>query len=176
MSNDRENVLPASDEAFDAGPGVALEPDEAYVPTSRTTVWRIVLGTLGVGAIAYGVVRILQSPAAVKPLDLFLWLVGALILHDGILAPIITVFGFLMARLIPGRARAYIQGGLIVGALVTTFTVVEIYREGKSRPGNALLEQDYTRHLLLILGVVLVLTAALYAGRVVRDRRRHAPS
>lgn len=155
MSNDRDD----------------LAPERPYEPTSRATVVRIVLGTLGLGAILYGAVRILQSPAAVNPLDLFVWLAGALILHDGILAPIVTVFGFLMARLIPGRARAYIQGGLIVGALVTTFTVVEIYREGKSRPGNALLEQDYTRNLLVILAVVLVLTAALYVARVARDRR-----
>lgn len=159
MSNDRDGIA----------------PERPYEPTQRTTVWRIVLGALGLGAILYGAIRILQSPAAVNPLDLFLWLLGALILHDGILAPIVTIFGFLMARLVPGRARAYIQGGLIVGALVTTFTVVEIYREGKSRPGNALLEQDYTRHLLIILGIVLVLTVALYVTRVVRDRRSRTP-
>ncbi len=175
MSNDREDALPASDEAFEAGPGVELAPARPYEPTQRTTVWRIGLGALGLGAIAYGAVRILQSPDSSKPLDLLKWLVAALILHDGILAPIISLFGFAMARLIPGRARAYIQGGLIVGALVSTFALVEIYREGKSLPGQSLLEQDYGRHLLVILGIVLVLTVALYLTRVVRDRRRRTP-
>ena len=146
--------------------------DARFEPTARTRAFRIVLGAVGLGGILYGAVRILQSPAAVQPLDLFWWLLAALVLHDGSLAPVVTVCGFLMARLVPGRARAYLQGGLVAGGLVATFSVVEIYREGKSRPGNALLEQDYGRHLAIVLGVVAVLTLVLYLVRVARERRR----
>lgn len=164
-----ENGVAGNGEVEPGEPG--LDPSPPYEPTERTTVWRLVLGTVGVGGILYGAVRILQTPASSKPLDLLEWLVAALVLHDGILAPVVTVFGLLMARVVPGRARAYIQGGLVAGALVTTFTLVEVYRQGRAKPGMALLQQDYALHLVVVLAVIAVLTVVLYLTRVLRDRR-----
>lgn len=139
-----------------------------------TTAFRWALGVVGVVGIAYGAWELLSDPNTSRPADLGLWLLVALIVHDGILAPVVTVVGFVMARLVPSRARAFIQGGLVAGALVTSFVVFEIYRERKSEPGMALLQRDYTTNLLVVLGVVAALTALLYVARVVRDRRAPA--
>ena len=100
---------------------------------------RVLLGVVGVAMMTYGIWRIFDNTGATQPLHLGEWLVGALILHDGVLSFVVVAIGWLVARAIPGRARAYVQGGLITAGLVTAVAAVEIYRRGKSAPGQSLL-------------------------------------
>jgi hypothetical protein len=132
---------------------------------------RVLLAAIGIAMIGYGSWRIFANPRATQPVHLGEWLLGALVFHDGVLAFVIVVVGWLLARAIPGRARAYVQGGLITAGLVTAIAVVEIYRRGKSAPGQALLEQDYRAHLAILLLLIALATASCYAVRVIRDAR-----
>ena len=132
---------------------------------------RVVLGGIGVVMVGYGVWRIFANAAATQPLHLAEWLLGALLVHDGVLSSVIVAVGWLLARTIPGRARAYVQGGLIAGGIVTAVAGVESYRRGKAAPGQALLEQNYGAHLALLLLLIALGTAACYTIRVIRDAR-----
>lgn len=129
------------------------------------------LGVAGVLMIGYGAWRILDNRASTQPLKLGEWLIGSLILHDGILSFAILGLGWLLARTLPGRARAYVQGALIAGGLVTAVAVLLIYRRGKSQPGQALLTQNYGANLAILLALIALGTAAAYAVRVRRDSR-----
>ena len=64
----------------------------------------------GVVLLGYGIWRIFQFSAATQPRQLGLWLGAALVLHDGILSWLVVGVGWLLARFVPGRARAYLQG------------------------------------------------------------------
>jgi hypothetical protein len=133
---------------------------------------RLSLGTVGVLVLGYGALRILQDQRHTHPTKLGAWLVGALILHDGIIAPIVIGVGMLLARVVPPRARAFLQGGLIVGGLISSVGVLLIWRKGKS--GSAaltLLQQNYKANLLLMLALVAIGTVISYGIAVLRSNR-----
>jgi hypothetical protein len=135
----------------------------------RTVRWLI--GSLGALLLGYGVWRIFEFSDATRPSQLGRWLVAALVLHDGILAWLVAGIGWLLGRFVPGRARAYLQGGLITAGLVAVVAAPLIYRRGSSQPGQALLERDYLANLLVILACIAAVTAGAYLLRVRRDSR-----
>jgi hypothetical protein len=132
---------------------------------------RVLLGAIGIAMIGYGTWRIFANARATQPLHLGEWLLGALVVHDGVIAFVIVAVGWVLVRAVPGRARAYVQGGLITAGLVTAIAVVETYRRGKSAPGQALLEQNYRANLVVLLVLICLGTLLCYMVRVVRDAR-----
>jgi hypothetical protein len=135
----------------------------------RTARW--LLGGLGVLALSYGMWRIFQFSTATRPGQLGRWLVAALVLHDGILAWLVAGAGWLLGRYVPGRARSYLQGALITSGLVALVAAPLIYRQGRSQPGQALLERDYLGNLAVIFACIAVVTGIAYLARVRRERR-----
>lgn len=132
---------------------------------------RVGLGAVGVLGIGYGALRILGNPKVSQPLHLAKWLIGAVILHDFILTPVVVGVGFLLTRAVRPRARRYLQGALVSGALVTAIAIPLIYRRGTGLPGKTLVQQNYGAHLALLLALIAAVTAAAYGVRVARDRR-----
>jgi len=135
----------------------------------RTARW--LLGTVGVLLLGYGAWRIFQYSQATQPKQLGIWLLAALVLHDGILSWLVVGVGWLLARFVPGRARAYLQGGLITAGLVTLVAAPLIYRHGKSQPGQALLERNYLANLLILLAAIAAVTGLAYLVRVRQEAR-----
>lgn len=136
---------------------------------------RIGLGVVGAALIGYGAVRILQQSRLTHPLSLVEWSAGALLLHDAIIAPIVIVGGALVSRLVPGRARPFVQGGLVVAGLVTVYALIVIWKQGKSAsPGLALLQQNYRAHLAILLALIAIGTLCAYLGSRLRTRRRNS--
>lgn len=133
----------------------------------RSARW--LLGGLGVVLLTYGSWRIVQYSAATRPAQLGIWLAAALVLHDGILSWLVVGIGWLLARFVPGRARSYLQGGLITAGLVSLVAAPLIYRRGRSQPGQALLERDYLANLLIIAACIAAVTAIAYLVRVRRE-------
>lgn len=133
---------------------------------------RIAIGGVGVLVMLYGAVRLVQKTATAEKVGLVKWLAGSVILHDGIIAPIVVAIGWALAKYVPSRGRAYIQGGLAVAGIVALFTLPMIYRRGKSQPGTTLLTRNYGESLLIVLALVAVGTVIAYAMRVRRDSRR----
>lgn len=138
---------------------------------------RVGLGAVGVAIIGYGAVRILEQSRYTHPTHLALWLVAALLVHDAVIAPVVLAIGAVLARFVPGRARAYVEGALIAAGLVSSVAVVLIYREHKYGSRSlALLQQDYRAHLVLLLGVIAAVSVLAYAAALVRDRRTNSRS
>ena len=137
----------------------------------RNRLARPLLGALGMAALGYGAWLIARWPTHTKPVSLATWLLGALILHDGILVPITLTAGAVLTVAVRPRARRYLQGFLIVAAVVAVVTVPLVLREGKAQPGQALLTQDYRAHLIWVLAAVGGGCLLAYLIRVARDRR-----
>lgn len=133
-------------------------------------VWRIVLGVLGIGAATYGISQLLTHVPAQSLVLLALWLIAALIIHDGLLSPAVVGVGSALRRYVPNRGRRYLQFGLIMGAMVTVIAVPMIYRANTHPPSKALLLQDFGINLTVLLAAIGGVTLAAYAIRVARDR------
>lgn len=136
-------------------------------------ITRVSIGTAGVALAGFGVYR-LATQIDLKYLQLVgIWLIAALVLHDGILSPSVAALGALVRRLVPDRARGYVQFGFVVCALVTVIALPIIHRSAfRQPPSKAILRQDYTGNLAVLLGSVVALTALAYVLRLVLDARR----
>ncbi len=75
---------------------------------SRT---RIAIAAPGILLGLYGIFRLLTQIDVYNLFVLLLWLVGALIIHDGILAPLLVGVGVGIAR-IPPRRRHHIASAM----------------------------------------------------------------
>lgn len=133
---------------------------------------RGVVGAAGIALGLFGVFRLLTQIPADDLLVLALWLVGAVIVHDGVLSPLLVGVGAAIDRFVPARARRYVAGGLIAGATVTVVAIPLIYRRNSQPAVKAILQQNYAANLTLLLAIVAAASLALYAARVVREFRQ----
>jgi hypothetical protein len=130
-------------------------------PTIRR--WRIGLILFGLallglgGAIGLTWLHPSQYPRVI------IWLVAALIVHDGIIAPIVFVvslYGRRLATRIPVVVIALVEGALVVGGIVTLLFVPEILKKAIGTNSSSILPQNYSLHLVVFYAVLAILTAA----------------
>ena len=131
--------------------------------------WRIVLAIAGIALGLFGVGRLVTQIPGPSLVGLGVWLLAALVIHDGIASPLILAVGALVGR-VPPRSRRYLQAGLIMAAMVTVLAAPMIYRRGSQPASKALLDQNYGSHLTLLLGVIAGAVLLAYAIRVARDQ------
>jgi hypothetical protein len=131
---------------------------------------RIALAAAGLLLGLYGVFRLVTEVPHAKLIVLVFWLIGALVIHDGILSPLVVSVSWVLARVVRPRARRYLQFALIAGGLVTVIALPMIHRQKVGPASKALLRQNFTANLTIILAVIAVLTLVAYAIRVARDR------
>jgi len=82
------------------------------------------------------------------------------------------VAAVVVGRAVPGRARAVVQGALVVSAVVALFSYPLVRAFGLAANNPTSLPRNYATNLLLVLGVVWAVAAALAVARM---RRAAAP-
>ena len=132
--------------------------------------WRIILVVLGVSVLLYGIVNLGVHIAGPTLVWVAVWLIAAVIIHNGVVSPIVIGVTALLRRLVPDRGRRYLQAALITGVPLTVIALPMIYREGSQPPSKAMLLQNFTTNLGLLLGVIAALCLVGYAIRVARNR------
>ncbi|MFF8841327.1 hypothetical protein ACF08N_01135 [Streptomyces sp. NPDC015127] len=125
---------------------------------------RLVTGAVGLTLMGVGA-SLLVSGGQLR--DVALWLAGAIVLHDGIIAPVVLGIGLLLAGL---PARGMLRGALITAGCLTFVALPVLLRPGAPTNPSAL-PLDYPRNWLLTLAAVAVLTAAVGGGRWLWRRR-----
>ncbi len=141
--------------------------------------WRLLLGILGLLVLLYGIVNLLIHIPIQTLVWVAVWLIAAVVIHHGLISPIVVSISSLLRRLVPDRGRRYLQAALITAVPVTVIAIPMIYRQGSQPPSKAMLLQNFTANLGLLLGIIAVVTLVLYAIRVARDgsrTRSHPPS
>lgn len=133
--------------------------------------WRLILAVLGIAGLLYGIGRLFTEISLGTLIGVGTWLIAIVIIHDGIVSPLIIGVGALLDRLVPPRARSFIQGGLIMAGMVTVIAIPMIIKQGTYPPVKALLEQNYGLNLGILLGLIAALCLVGYAIRVARDPR-----
>jgi hypothetical protein len=123
---------------------------------------------VGVPIIVWGIWLFVEStPAAGPRVELALFVVGLVLVHDALLAPAACVIGALVARVAPSWLRPPLQAGLLASAFV--LAVAWLPLQGTAEPvGNASIQPlDYATATATVLAVVW-LGASIWA--VVRWR------
>lgn len=96
------------------------------------------------------------------------WLIGGVIIHDGLIAPVVVVAGIAAVRVLPRWAQAPFVIAAVVFGTTTLFAIPVLGRFG-ARPDNpSLLNRPYLTSWL-ILGAVTV-AAAVAASMLRRNR------
>jgi hypothetical protein len=136
--------------------------------------YRIALGVAGGLLLTFGLFRLVTELDTRDLFVLGVWLAAAVVLHDGLVAPITVGTGVALTGA-PPRARRYLQGALLVGALITIVAIPLIWRQGTQPESKAILLRDYTANLTLLLGMTAAVALVLYALRVLRNSRPAGP-
>jgi hypothetical protein len=133
--------------------------------------WRVALTAAGLSLTAYGLFRLVTEIRLSSLAALMVWLIAAVLIHDGLLSPLVLAVGSVLTRL-PARARRYVQIALLVGLPSTVIAIPLILRRGSQPASKAILQQNYGGHLGLLWAGIAAATLLGYAVRVARDRPR----
>ncbi|MEV0414153.1 hypothetical protein AB0I68_25900 [Streptomyces sp. NPDC050448] len=120
--------------------------------------YRYVVAGLGLVMMALGGALLLEQPS---PWRIGLWLAGAVVLHDGLIAPLVIAVAALTGA--AGlRLRGIPRAALIVAGSLTAIALPPLLRPG-GVANPTVLPLDYLRNWLLTMTAIAV-AAGLYVG------------
>jgi hypothetical protein len=129
---------------------------------------RVLLGGSGVAGAAYGVKLLLDLGfgnlrATVE------WLIGGIVLHDAVLAPVTVLVGvgFVVLQRRGVRTGPLIVGGLVLGT-VTIAAIPVLGRFGARSDNATLLDRNYVVGWLVLAGLTALVSVAVLLARGTR--------
>ncbi|MEV8327292.1 hypothetical protein [Kitasatospora sp. NPDC056731] len=135
---------------------------------------RAVLLLGGLALIGFGLSGLLTDSYLTDPLDVAVWAVGGVLLHDGLWVPLLCLVGARLAR------DWALRGWLIVAAAVSAIGLPAVLRDGENHGNSSVLPLPYLRNWLLVLaataGPVLLFALVRWWRRRLRVRRPADPS
>jgi hypothetical protein len=131
------------------------------------------LGALGWALMAFGAWGILARAPATAPPELAAWVVGAAVVHDLMVAPVVFTVGRTVARTTRGLPRAAIQVGLVLTGILVLYSIPVVGGFGRLGDNPSLLPRGYGASLVALLAAVWAVTGA---ATVWGWRRRAGPA
>jgi hypothetical protein len=145
-------------------------PDAGSAPSGAAFWLSTALGAAIAGFGTWGLLSNLHGPALESWLKV---LAGGLVAHDALFAPLVIVGSVLLARVVPARVRAPVQGALIVSGALVAVAIPVVGGFGRQATNPSLLPSDhYAARLLVALGVVWAIAAILAVARLRRPAAR----
>lgn len=127
---------------------------------------------VGGSVMLYAVWGAVQAFSTSEQAGLARWLLGSALAHDLVLAPIVTVVGLVLARLLPRTARGPVLGAAAISGIVVLVSWPALRGYGLRAANPSILPHDYGRHVAIVLALTWSVAVALVAVRLVRERRR----
>ncbi|WP_327304056.1 hypothetical protein OG730_10835 [Streptomyces sp. NBC_01298] len=127
--------------------------------------FRYVTGGFGLVVAGWGGWLLLQQP---EPWRIAVWLGGAVVVHDGFVAPLVIAVAALVAALGP-RLRGVPRAALIIAGSLTAIALPPLLRPG-GVANSTVLPLDYLRNWLLVMAAIALLTAAHAGTRAILRR------
>ncbi|MEU1405615.1 hypothetical protein ABZ471_25210 [Streptomyces sp. NPDC005728] len=128
-------------------------------------VTRLLAGVAGVALMGVGASLLIDVPDLTGVL---VWLGGAVVLHDALIAPLVLLAGLVLVR---GGMRGPVRGALLVAGALTLVAAPVLLRPG-TRANSSVLPLDYPRNWLIAVVAVATVTALLVAVRGFARSRR----
>lgn len=101
-----------------------------------------------------------------------LWLIGGIVFHDAILAPIVVLYGFVHFKTIPGYARKPATIGLILWGTISAAVFNVLSGQGGKPDNDTVINRPYLTSWL-VLTVILALVVAV---NIMLRRPREIPA
>ncbi|MFI6805523.1 hypothetical protein ACIBO6_10995 [Streptomyces luteogriseus] len=129
---------------------------------------RLTAGAAGLALMGVGVSLLMD----VRDLwGVLVWLGGAVVLHDVVLAPVVLLVGTALVR---GGVRGPVRAALLVAGSLTAVALPVLLRPGRTA-NSSVLPLDYPRNWLVALVAVVSVTAVwVVVGKFRGGRRRPA--
>lgn len=144
--------------------------------SSSVVAARSVLIGGGILLMLFGAYQLVTTQRIDQLFGLALWMLGAIVLHDGILAPIVLFAGALLRRTgrrLPWSVLVVIQIAVIVGSVMTLIVVPEIAGQLRGPVNPTILTGAYGLRLAVMWLVLLVLAGLVSAVLILRGPRRN---
>lgn len=125
---------------------------------------------LGWVVAAVGIWGLLSDAERTRPRESVRFVVGAALVHDLVLAPVVVLAGWVLAKAVPPRIRGPVQAALVVSAMVALFSVPFVRGYGRAVTNPSILPRNYGAGLAVTLGAVWAAAAAAVALRCWRAR------
>jgi hypothetical protein len=145
------------------------------------TVVRGILIALGVALIGFGgYTLVMLQPRPNQLIGVALWLIGAIVLHDAILSPLLVGVGLLMRRAghrVPWTVIALVQGAIVIGCLFTLMFLPEIAVQQRGPKNATVVPLDYAQNLVImwvVLAVIVVVGSIVLVRRTRSGGRSHS--
>jgi len=139
--------------------------------------WRVALTVVGLLLLALGAYVMVDTVKPVKIAGVALWLLLALVIHDGIIAFVTFGVAFLLrkaGRKIPIAVLAIVQAGLVVCSIFAIIVLPAAYKKSIGVSNATVLPLDYAPSLVVFWAVTVVLTALAVVGYTALARRQKA--
>jgi hypothetical protein len=127
---------------------------------------------VGWGLIAVGIVGMFSQRDRTKPFELARYVIGFLIVHDLVVAPVVIGGGWLVTRYVPTVVRGPLRAALALSALVIAFSWPLLRRYGEHATNDSALPLDYGHTVPVVLAVVWLVALGVLAVRVLSATRR----
>lgn len=89
-----------------------------------------------------------------------LWVVGGIVFHDGVLAPLVVLYGLVHFRAIPAYARKPVTVGLILWGTITVAVGNVLSGEGGKPDNHTVLNRPYMTTWLILTAVLAILVVS----------------
>jgi hypothetical protein len=125
---------------------------------------RITLGACGLVIVLIGVTLLIGTLRFEQLAGLGIWLACAIVLHDAVLVPAVTVLSALLkraGRAFPRSAVLVIEGAFAVGMLISLAVGPEIYAKALGPRNSTVLPADYAARLIAVWVVIVVVASAV---------------
>lgn len=133
---------------------------------------RLALIGLGSAAGLYGAWLLLQNVEPPALIRLPIWLGGAVLVDDFVIAPIVIAVGWLLTRRLSGSAvLGYVRTALLYIGLTSLIALPLLLRQGMGA-NETVLARNYLRDWLLLEATIVLVTLITFVVR--RSRRRAA--
>ena len=130
----------------------------------KTLALRCAVGLLGVAAIAYGASLALEQsmPDLISAAK---WLVGGIIVHDAIFAPLCIAAAFAGRRLLPKRWWSAVAVAALISVTLLAIAAPVLGRRGAIADNPTVLDRNYAVGVAVALAVVWGAAVAFVAVR-----------
>lgn len=125
-------------------------------------ILRIALALVGIGLLVVGGLVLLEDVAPTRYGGILLWLVGAIVIHDGVIAGLVIAVNLTLRKAghrVPFGVLAIVQGAIVVGAIVSLIVFPQIVKQGIGTLNPTVLPLDYAANLVMFYAALVAVTA-----------------
>jgi hypothetical protein len=124
-----------------------------------------ILAVVGGAVMAFGVCGLFRDAARAHPDQWVRWFVGAALVHDFLVAPLVFVVAALTRRLLSERSRGIVNGALIATAVLSAMTYPFLRGFGDNPDNASILPNNYALNLSLVVGLLWLVVAVTLIAR-----------